>query len=376
MVYSVSIQSGARAPADPGPRGDPPTLVFEGFPLVGEASPEDVSRALKVARRVVPYPDTDTDSATDSATEPEAAPPRVEDALKGFVKVEALVPQAEWRIEDPTPVGTTTNENPNEKKKVSTDDARAPPPSLAADPLPPIDLVLKAEVLKAEAETIGGREGKEAQTTNPRNRLARRTKTHGARGVFSSDRGATRDLERSVVRSPPATRGSRRRASVSVNDLASDPAKAREIKPKLPKPADEKKKKKRRASLPASTPATPARGGAKKNAGKKARRKSEPFCKSAAPEPEKAPASYAVSEPDPEVPPARSGGPPGGPLAPAPGVSGSVPPPPPPPPAAPAPAARARDALRHAKALLDEACISPAEYEAVKRECLRRILWG
>ena len=128
MVYSVSIQSGARAPADPGPRGDPPTLVFEGFPLVGEASPEDVSRALKVARRVVPYPDTDTDSATDSATEPEAAPPRVEDALEGFVKVEALVPQAEWRIEDPTPVGTTTNENPNEKKKVSTDDARAPPP--------------------------------------------------------------------------------------------------------------------------------------------------------------------------------------------------------------------------------------------------------
>ena len=125
MVYSVSIQSGARAPADPGPRRDPPTLVFEGFPLVGEASPEDVSRALKVARRVVPYPDTDTDSATDSATEPEAAPPRVEDALEGFVKVEALVPQAEWRIEDPTPVGTTTNENP-EKKKVSTDDARAP----------------------------------------------------------------------------------------------------------------------------------------------------------------------------------------------------------------------------------------------------------
>ena len=117
MVYSVSIQSGARAPADPGPRRDPPTLVFEGFPLVGEASPEDVSRALKVARRVVPYPDTDTDSATDSATEPEAAPPRVEDALEGFVKVEALVPQAEWRIEDPTPVGTTTNENPNEKKR-------------------------------------------------------------------------------------------------------------------------------------------------------------------------------------------------------------------------------------------------------------------
>ena len=146
-----------------------------------------------------------------------------------------------------------------------------------------------------------------------------------------------------------------------MNDLASDPAKARETKPKLPKPADEKKKKKRRASLPASTPATPARGGAKKN--EKARRKSEPSAKLA--EPEKAPASYAVSEPDP-----------GGPLAPAPGVSGSVPPPPPPPPAAPAPAARARDALRHAKALLDEACISPAEYEAVKRECLRRILWG
>ena len=363
MVYSVSIQSGARAPADPGPRRDPPTLVFEGFPLVGEASPEDVSRALKVARRVVPYPDTDTDSATDSATEPEAAPPRVEDALEGFVKVEALVPQAEWRIEDPTPVGTTTNENP-EKKKVSTDDARAPlAPSLAADPLPPIDLVLKAEVLKADAETIGGRKGKETQMTNPRNRLARRTKTHGARGVFSSNRGATRDSERSVVPAPPATRGSRRRASVSVNDLASDPAKARETKPKLPKPADEKKKKKRRASLPASTPATPARGGAKKNA-KAQKRKSEP---SAAPEPlgKKAPASYAVSEPDP-----------GGPLAPAPGVSGSVPPPPPPPPAAPAPAARARDALRHAKALLDEACISPAEYEAVKRECLRRILWG
>ena len=375
MVYSVTIQSGARAPADPGPRRDAPTLVFEGFPLVGEASPEDVSRALKVARRVVAYPDTDTDSATDSATEPEAAPPRVEDALEGFVKVEELVPQAEWRIEDPTP----TDEDP-EKDKETTDDARAsPPPPPSADPPTPIDLV--EEVLKAEAETISGRRGKEApvtvtSATIPRipRKPARRTKTHGNRGAAAC--GATRDLERSVVVAPPATRGSRRRASVSVNDLASDPAKAREPKPKpprvsaAPKPADEEKKKKRRASLPASTPATPARGGAKQNA---RRRKSEP---SAAPEPEKAPASYAVSEPDPDAPPARSGGPPGGPLATAPGVSGGVPPPPPPPPAAPAPAARARDALRHAKALLDEACISPAEYEAVKRECLRRILWG
>ena len=32
MVYSVSIQSGPQAPADPGARRDAPKLVFQGFP--------------------------------------------------------------------------------------------------------------------------------------------------------------------------------------------------------------------------------------------------------------------------------------------------------------------------------------------------------
>ena len=242
---------------------------------------------------------------------------------------------------------------------MSTDGARRRP-SLAADPLPPIDLVLKAEVLKAEAETIG--EGKE-RSANDESAKSSRSAHEDARRArrFLPDRGATRDSERSVVPRRRRRAGSRRRASVSVNDLASDPAKARETKPKLPKPAEEKKKKKRRASLPASTPATPARGGAKKNA-KAQKRKSEPSAKLA--EPEKAPASYAVSEPDPGPPRARARC-----------LRERAPAPAPAPGGAGAGGAGARRAAARQGAAGRGVHIA-RRVRAVKRECLRRILWG
>jgi hypothetical protein len=371
MVYSVSIQSGAQAPADPGARRDAPTLVFQGFPLEGEASLEDVSRALKVARRAVAYTDSDTDSDTDSTTEPEAPPSPVEDALEGFVKVEELEPQAEWREDT-----ARKDEDPEEKETTFVE--RAPPPPPPRADAGTVDLV--EEVLQADAELTGEGQKDEppreppAEVPVPR-KPARRTKTHGAAPPAAGLGGKPR-----VVLQPPSTRLRRRRASVSVNELASDPARAREVKPKLlsrlpaePEPTEKESETPNPAEDP---PATPARGAKRKRKAPRRRRKTEPSRAAADPPPRDAPVSrYAVSEPETDAPPAPSGGSPGGPLAFA-FARGSMPPPPPPPPAPADPAARARDALRHAKVLLDEACISPAEYEAVKRECLDRILWG
>ena len=370
MVYSVSIQSGAQAPADPGARRDAPTLVFQGFPLEGEASLEDVSRALKVARRAVAYTDSDTDSDTDSTTEPEAPPSPAEDALEGFVKVEELEPQAEWGKDT-----ARKDEDPEEKE--TTCDERAPPPPPPRADAGTVDLV--EEVLQADAELTGeGQKGEPpreppAEVPVPR-KPARRTKTHGAAPPDAGLGGKPRE-----VLQPPTTRLRRRRASVSVNELASDPARAREVKPKrerLPAEPEPTEKESETPNPAEDPPATPARGAKRTGKAPRRRRKTEPSRAAPDPPPRDAPVSrYAVSEPETDASPAPSGGSPGGALAFA-FARGSMPPPPPPPPAPADPAARARDALRHAKVLLDEACISPAEYEAVKRECLDRILWG
>ena len=370
MVYSVSIQSGAQAPADPGARRDAPKLVFQGFPLEGEASPEDVSEAWELARGAVASPDADTDSDTDSTTEPEAPPSPVEDALEGFVKVEELVPQTEWRKD------TARKDEDPEEKETSFDERAPPPPPPRAD-AGTIDLV--EEVLQVDAELPGEGQKDEAPREPPAEvpvprKPARRTKTHGA---APPDAGL--GVKPRVVLEPPSTRSRRRRVSVLVNELASDPARAREVKPKRerrpaePEPTEKESETPKPAEDP---PATPVRGAKRKGKAPRRSRKSQPPRAAPDPAPRDAPVSrYAISEPETDAPPAPSGGSPGGPLAFA-SARGSMPPPPPPPPAPADPAARARDALRHAKVLLDEACISPAEYEGVKRECLDRILWG
>ena len=369
MVHFVSIQSGARPIDDPGARPDAPPLFFEGFPPADEVPPEDVSRALNVARLAVASSGTDTDTDTDSATEPEAAPPPVEDAVGGFVKVEELVPQTEWPSED------ATNAHESAEQKETAGDVRAPPPPPPPPRAAPDKIDLVEEILRVDRRSAMG-EGREAE---PRNRAppaevtvepgkpARRVKTHG--GAPSREKARLNGARLRILPEPPATRARRRRKSVSLNDLASDQAKT---------PPREARPKPERRGARGSTPAGKgkrASPGPAKTESRRAERESRDGPSVAARRPSCAPATYAVSEPEPDTPPAPCRDSPGGTLAFA-AARGAVPPPPPPPPAAPEPAARARDALRHAKTLLDESCISPAEYEAVKRECLRRILWG
>ena len=164
-------------------------------------------------------------------------------------------------------------------------------------------------------------------------------------------------------------RAPRRRAPVSSNDLASGqtkpPPRPRETRPDPPRRSARANpvRTEERASLP------PAPKNASSTAGRPGAKRQRRRDPGAATRPASAPATCAISEPDFEPPPALSGAR----LAFA-RASGAMPPPPPPPQAPLEPAARARGELRRAEAPLDESRISPAENEAVKRECLHRVL--
>jgi len=387
MVYSVSVFPDSDGPSDPRVKREARTLVFDGFPddppfTVEEfaPSPTDVRRAL-VARRASADSsildtgsDTGSDTRSDSGSDRAAVaanaaaptPSPVEDALDaGIVKVEVPAPRTQ-----------------SHHSAVPERDRAEQTPSSDQTPLPP----------DQEPDQVLETSREETDKRAKRQRVAR-----GETAPSRRSEGAPSEHADAPPGPLPATFPSgRKRPTVSLNELADDPTAAITIEPKahrVPEPYWHRTLLEPRASRASPAP-TPPRAKAKAKV--KRKRRGDQISAGAARNDELL-TGCADSRPPPvRAPPsAASGGSPGATRALASmaqvrrstctaRADDDLPSPPPPPPVGFEPtgssapgfwASRASDAIQSAKALLDGGCISREEYETVKREWLRRILW-